>query len=112
MSSDALGYLASALVLAAFCMKDMIPLRVVALCSNLAFMTYGLCLGLAPIWVLHAVLLPINGWRLWELLRAPRRAAQPGTVLKFLQAALAPLTPLRDDEFSHHYQTTRLRNEN
>jgi len=32
ISSDAIGYLASALVLAAFCMKEMIPLRVVAVC--------------------------------------------------------------------------------
>ncbi len=63
---DAVGYLASALVLAAFCMKEMIPLRVVAVCSNIAFLAYGLALGLAPVWLLHAVLLPINCWRLWE----------------------------------------------
>jgi hypothetical protein len=38
---DAVGYLASVLVFAAFCMKEMIPLRVVAICSNIAFLTYG-----------------------------------------------------------------------
>jgi hypothetical protein len=69
MSSNAVGYLASALVLAAFCMKEIIPLRIVALCSNLAFIVYGLQLGLAPIWMLHAILLPLNGWRLWQLAR-------------------------------------------
>src|SRR5262245_21253661 len=62
---DALGYLASGLVFAAFCMKDIIPLRAVAVGSNLAFLTYGLALGLVPVWLLHAVLLPINCWRLW-----------------------------------------------
>ena len=41
IASDAIGYLASALVLAAFCMKEMIPLRVVAICSNIAFLVYG-----------------------------------------------------------------------
>src|SRR5215470_11239991 len=63
---DALGYLASGLVFAAFCMKDIIPLRAVAVGSNLAFLTYGLALGLVPVWLLHAVLLPINCWRLWQ----------------------------------------------
>jgi hypothetical protein len=66
IASDAVGYLASALVLAAFCMKDMIPLRIVAVCSNIAFLVYGVALGLVPVWLLHAVLLPINCWRLWE----------------------------------------------
>ena len=36
------GYLASALVFLAFYMKTMIPLRVVGILSNVAFMTYGL----------------------------------------------------------------------
>ena len=63
---DALGYLASGLVFAAFCMKEIIPLRAVAVGSNLAFLTYGLALGLVPVWLLHAVLLPINCWRLWQ----------------------------------------------
>ena len=63
---DAAGYLASGLVVLAFCMKDIIPLRVVALTSNIAFLTYGIGLGLAPVWLLHAILLPINCWRLWQ----------------------------------------------
>jgi len=71
IASDAIGYLASALVLAAFCMKEMIPLRVVAVCSNIAFLIYGLALGLAPVWLLHAALLPINCWRLWEGISQP-----------------------------------------
>jgi hypothetical protein len=72
IASDAVGYFASTLVLAAFCMKEMILLRVVAVCSNIAFLIYGLTLGLAPVWLLHAVLLPINCWRLWEGLSPPR----------------------------------------
>ena len=39
---DAAGYLASGLVVMAFCMKDIIPLRVVALTSNIAFLIYGI----------------------------------------------------------------------
>jgi hypothetical protein len=63
---DAVGYVASGLVFAAFCMKDIIPLRLVAIFSNVAFLTYGLGMGLTPVWLLHAILLPINCWRLWQ----------------------------------------------
>jgi hypothetical protein len=70
--SDALGYLASGLVLAAFCMKEIVPLRMVALCSNLAFLAYGVSMGLMPIWLLHGLLLLMNGWRLaLALLQSP-----------------------------------------
>ncbi len=66
MCWDVCGYVASALVLTAFYMKDMIPLRLVALASNLAFIAYGLALGITPIWLLHALLVPLNGYRLLE----------------------------------------------
>jgi CRP/FNR family transcriptional regulator, cyclic AMP receptor protein len=65
---DAIGYVASTLVLTAFGMKSIIPLRVVAMCSNLVFIVYGLGLGLSPVWCLHAALLPLNAWRLVEAL--------------------------------------------
>jgi len=83
MTSDAVGYLASALVLAAFCMKEMIPLRIVAVCSNIAFLIYGLAHGLVPVWSLHAVLLPINCWRLREDLAQPLlgRAPRPVSII-------------------------------
>jgi len=65
---DIIGYVASTLVLTAFGMKNIIPLRVVAMCSNLVFIIYGLGLGLTPVWSLHAALLPMNAWRLVEAL--------------------------------------------
>ena len=70
---DAIGYFAAGMVFMAFGMKDMIPLRIVAMLSNLAFVAYGLGLGLAPVWLLHAVLLPLNGWRLAQALRCSGR---------------------------------------
>ena len=86
---DIIGYVASTLVLTAFGMKNIIPLRVVAMCSNLVFMIYGLGLGLTPVWSLHAALLPMNAWRLIEalggaqvvgahVLRLPRAGARLG----------------------------------
>ena len=74
---DVLGYLASALVVAAFCMRNIVPLRIAALGSNIAFLAYGIALGLAPVWSLHAVLLPVNGWRLWEAISPRGRWSRP-----------------------------------
>jgi hypothetical protein len=68
------GYIASGLVLAAFYMQDMIPLRLVALASNVAFIAYGVALDLTPIWLLHALLMPLNGYRLIGAARLRARA--------------------------------------
>jgi len=70
---EAAGYLASALVLATFCMKTMIPLRAAAICSNVAFIVYGFYEELYPVLALHAVLLPLNSWRAFQMLRLIRR---------------------------------------
>ena len=64
-----IGFLASALVLAAFAMKDMVNLRIVAICSNIAFIMYGFVLDLPPVLILHVMLLPLNGWRLMGVLK-------------------------------------------
>jgi hypothetical protein len=66
---DISGYLASGLVLVTFCMKDMVSLRIAALCSNVAFLVYGIGLELMPVVVLHGALVPINLWRLTSALR-------------------------------------------
>ena len=62
--TDALGYLASALVLATFCMRDMKALRCMAIASNLAFIAYGALADLGPVLLLHLLLLPVNVQRL------------------------------------------------
>jgi CRP/FNR family cyclic AMP-dependent transcriptional regulator len=70
------AWVAALLVFAAFFMKTMIPLRLVAIASNVAFVAYAL-LGLRygifgrvyPILVLHAALLPLNIVRLRQITR-------------------------------------------
>ena len=70
------AWLAALLVFSSFFMKTMIPLRVIAIASNIAFVTYAL-LGLKygifgrvyPILVLHASLLRLNVLRLREIKR-------------------------------------------
>ena len=70
------AWVAGLLVFSSFFMKTMIPLRVVAIASNVAFISYAL-LGLKygifgrvyPILVLHSALLPLNVVRLREMKR-------------------------------------------
>ena len=68
---EPVGYLASLLVLATFCMRDMAALRLVAIAGNLAFIAYSGLAQIGPVLMLHVLLLPINVLRLLEL-----RAAQ------------------------------------
>ena len=65
---DALGFVAAGLVLGTFCMKRLVPLRAMAIASNLAFILYGCAAGIEPVLVLHLVLLPVNVMRLLEAL--------------------------------------------
>ena len=75
-SVDIVGYVGALLVFLAFWMKRMVPLRVVALGSNLAFLAYGLSAGAMPVWLLHTVLLPLNLWRLREVLTGRHQGEQ------------------------------------
>jgi CRP-like cAMP-binding protein len=67
-----LGYAASATVLATFCMSTMIPLRVLALVSNVLFCSYGYLDHLYPVLILHATLFPVNLFRLVQFQRLVR----------------------------------------
>lgn len=74
---EILGYAASATVLATFCMRTMIPLRIAALGSNFLFIGYGYLDHLTPVLLLHCILLPVNAIRLvqfQQLVRAMRKA--------------------------------------
>jgi hypothetical protein len=80
MNAEWLGWAASALVLATFCMQGMVALRITALASNVAFIAYGASAGIDPVLMLHVVLLPLNAWRLAQ--------SQPRSVVDHLVSAL------------------------
>jgi hypothetical protein len=69
--ADILGYAASCAVLASFLMRTMIPLRVVAIVSNILFLAFGYIQSIHPVLFLHLALLPINVWRLLALRQSP-----------------------------------------
>jgi hypothetical protein len=62
--SDLVGYAAASAVLASFLMRSMVPLRLVAILSNILFLSYGYLAQIHPVLFLHAALLPINIARL------------------------------------------------
>lgn len=63
------GYVAAILVFITFYTKTMIPLRIVAISSNIAFITYGYLGELDPVLILHMTLLPLNIFRLLQMYR-------------------------------------------
>ena len=61
------GYIASILVASTFYMKTMLPLRILAIGSNVAFITYGYFGHLYPVLILHLFLFPLNIIRLRQI---------------------------------------------
>ena len=83
--TDLFGYVASMLVFGTFYMKRMLPLRLTAIASNIAFIAYAWVSGLTPILILHATLLPLNLLRLAEQRRQMAKARaleQPNPVTR------------------------------
>jgi hypothetical protein len=62
------GFLAAALVIATLSMRTRVRLRIIGICSNVAFVTYGVLFGSYPTIVLHSILFPLNIYRLREML--------------------------------------------
>src|SRR5919198_6388524 len=88
------AWVAAFLVFSSFFMKTIIPLRIVALASNVAFIAYAL-LGLAygvfgrvyPILALHSCLLPLNVVRLRQI-EAMVRAVRVSDQAKAIEALM------------------------
>ena len=64
---DIVGYVAACLVFAAFYVRKISTLRLIAVSSNIAFIVYGFANDLYPIFILHSLLLPLNLYRLFEI---------------------------------------------
>lgn len=60
MNYDLIGYLATALVLVSFLMKDIIKLRIINSIGCLLFTLYGILLGSWPVIITNGAILLIN----------------------------------------------------
>lgn len=82
-----LGYLAAFLMFSTFYMKNMIPLRIVGIASNITFIAYTFNAQIWPVLVLHTALLPMNCLRLAQMLkliRQVRRASEGDMSFEFM----------------------------
>ncbi len=81
------------LTIAASSMRTMIPLRGLAMATNAAFLAHGLLVGLGPTVVINGILLPLNAWRLVQMLvlvRKVRRAARCDLSIDWLKPFMSP----------------------
>ena len=78
--AEIIGYIGNVVVIVTYSMRTMIPLRILGMCSNAIFLVYGGLLGLVPLVILQFVLLPLNGYRLYQMLQLTKqvRAAAEG----------------------------------
>lgn len=79
--ADVIGYVGNVVVIVTYSMRTMIPLRILGMCSNAIFLVYSALLGLFPLMILQCILLPLNGFRLYQMIRLTRQvqaAAQGG----------------------------------
>ena len=73
---QAIGYLAAFLMFSTFYMKNMIPLRIVGMSSNAAFIAFAAMDQVWPLLILHVVLLPLNFFRLLQMVRLVEQVKQ------------------------------------
>lgn len=66
---EAIGWGGSILTVATYAMNTMLPLRLLAIASCICFGIYAALLGLWPLLVMDLILLPINLYRLWQIMR-------------------------------------------
>ena len=91
MYIELIGWAAALMTLTAYSMKTMLLLRVAAVSANLLFIAYGSLSGVLPMLVLHIILLPLNSFRLFQILQTARRVraastteSLPADLVKFL----------------------------
>jgi len=87
-----LGYAASATVLATFCMSTMLPLRLLAISSNVLFSSYGALAHIYPVMILHLILLPVNTVRLVQIRRLIQGLAKAQTKELTIEALIPYMT--------------------
>ncbi|MFI0849334.1 YgjV family protein [Mesorhizobium sp. IMUNJ 23232] len=66
---EIIGFVGSGFAILTYWMRDMLALRIVAILSCVFFIAYAAMIGSYPLSLMELTLLPINTYRLFELLR-------------------------------------------
>ena len=89
------GWLGALFTLGAYSMRSMLSFRCIALAANVTFIVYGALTPVYPMLGMHLCLLPLNLYRLWEILAGMKRIRSV-SASDHPVAALKPfLTPIR-----------------
>ena len=91
---DLIGYFGGGVTLWGLYQKTMIPLRVGGVIGNVGFLMFGLLAGSFPTLILHAVLLPLNVYRMVQMIRLIREIRQAADDTN----SLDPLLPYMKQE--------------
>lgn len=89
------GWIAAAFTVAAYSMRTMLPLRLAGIGANVFFLVFGWFAASPQVFVLHAILLPCNLWRLFEIVRMRRRARSARSTdhpLDWIRPLVKPVT--------------------
>lgn len=62
ISTEIIGYVASALVVLALTMRSIVRLRIISLCGSVTFLVYGWMIGSVPIIITNTSIAAINLW--------------------------------------------------
>lgn len=94
-SGELAAWVASLLTFTTFYMKTMLPLRVVGICSNVAFLAFAVIENIVPVILLHGTLLPLNIFRLHQILKLVREMREASTGELAMDALLPFMTRRR-----------------
>jgi hypothetical protein len=94
---EAVGYLASALVILSLTMRSVVRLRVISLCGSVTFLVYGLLIDSPPVMVTNGSIAVINIWFLrQELFVGPAKRQDLGV------SGIRPDSPFLTDFIEYH----------
>lgn len=73
MFIELIGYAGVALTVATYAVTTMIPLRILGVCAGCVLLVYAIFTNDIPQLVMELILIPLNGYRLLEMIRLTRR---------------------------------------
>lgn len=73
---EVVGWIGALVFIATCSMKTMVPLRTLGIVANVLFIVYGASMHVWPTLFVNSVLLPLNGWRLYQMLQLTRRVRE------------------------------------
>ncbi|MGE3869850.1 MAG: Crp/Fnr family transcriptional regulator, partial [Pseudorhodoplanes sp.] len=92
---ELIGYAAVVVNIGVYLMRTMIPLRIFAVATNVLFIAYAFFAGVYPTLLLNCILLPLNAFRLMEMLILVRKARAAAIASDFDVDFIKPYTRKR-----------------